>query len=209
MHVSSSSYDMHVSSSSYDMHVSSSSYDMQEGPVGLRVCDRVLTALLYLNDNWLPEHGGYLRLYRPEPGREEEVLLGPSYFSLTHATSYFRHTHASSYFRHTHASSYFRHTHASSYFRHTHASTHTHTLLLGPPYFSAPYTLLLLYYQVSPTSLHPKPESLNRIRMPLVELFASSMCVSCMCVCSIAPARGEEELCSVSFLNHSRLSRRL
>ena len=159
--------------------------------MGLRVCDRVLTALLYLNDNWLPEHGGYLRLYRPEPGREEEVLLGPSYFSLTHATSYFRHTHA------------------SSYFRHTHASTHTHTLLLGPPYFSAPYTLLLLYYQVSPTSLHPKPESLNRIRMPLVELFASSMCVSCMCVCSIAPARGEEELCSVSFLNHSRLSRRL
>jgi hypothetical protein len=59
--------------------------------VGLRVCDRELTALLYLNDNWLPEHGGYLRLYRPEPGREEEVLLGASYFRHTHGTS--THTH--------------------------------------------------------------------------------------------------------------------
>ncbi len=44
--------------------------------LGLRVCDRVLTDLIYFNDNWLPEHGGYLRLYRPEPGREEEGLLG-------------------------------------------------------------------------------------------------------------------------------------
>jgi Rps23 Pro-64 3,4-dihydroxylase Tpa1-like proline 4-hydroxylase len=59
--------------------------------VGLRVCDRELTALLYLNDNWLPEHGGYLRLYRPEPGREEEVLLGASFFRHTHGTN--THTH--------------------------------------------------------------------------------------------------------------------
>ena len=44
--------------------------------MGLRVCDRVLTALLYLNQDWLPEHGGCLRLYRPEPGREEEILQG-------------------------------------------------------------------------------------------------------------------------------------
>jgi Rps23 Pro-64 3,4-dihydroxylase Tpa1-like proline 4-hydroxylase len=47
----------------------------REGPVGLRVCDRVVTALLYFNKDWTPEDGGYLRLYRPELGREEEVLL--------------------------------------------------------------------------------------------------------------------------------------
>ena len=61
--------------------------------MGLRVCDRELTALLYLNDNWLPEHGGYLRLYRPEPGREEEVLLGASNLLLpTHTRHLYTHT---------------------------------------------------------------------------------------------------------------------
>jgi len=47
----------------------------KEGTVGLRVCDRVITALLYFNHDWKEEDGGYLRLYRPEEGREEEVLL--------------------------------------------------------------------------------------------------------------------------------------
>ena len=46
----------------------------REGPEGLRVCDRVVTALLYFNRDWKEEDGGYLRLYDPEPGREEQVL---------------------------------------------------------------------------------------------------------------------------------------
>ena len=36
---------------------------------------RVTTALLYFNRGWTQADGGYLRLYRPEEGREEEVLL--------------------------------------------------------------------------------------------------------------------------------------
>lgn len=46
----------------------------QEGPPGLRICDRAVTALLYFNKDWKEENGGYIRLYHPEPGREEEVL---------------------------------------------------------------------------------------------------------------------------------------
>ena len=30
----------------------------KDGPVGLRVCDRVITALLYFNKDWKPDDGG-------------------------------------------------------------------------------------------------------------------------------------------------------
>ena len=30
----------------------------KDGPVGLRACDRVITALLYFNTDWKPDDGG-------------------------------------------------------------------------------------------------------------------------------------------------------
>ena len=35
----------------------------QEGPVGLRACDRVFTCILYLNEEWVEAHEGCLRIF--------------------------------------------------------------------------------------------------------------------------------------------------
>ena len=35
----------------------------EEGPVGLRACDRVFTCILYLNDEWEAPHEGCLRIF--------------------------------------------------------------------------------------------------------------------------------------------------
>jgi hypothetical protein len=51
-----------------------------DGPPGLRTGDRALTAIVYLNPSWQPEHGGELRLWPPEasingaPSSAEEHL---------------------------------------------------------------------------------------------------------------------------------------
>lgn len=39
------------------------------------MCDRVVTALLYFNKDWTEEDGGYIRLYSPEEGKQEEALV--------------------------------------------------------------------------------------------------------------------------------------
>jgi hypothetical protein len=46
------------------------------GPPGQRVCDREVTAIVYLNEHWgsATEHGGYLRIHHPhEDGAYTDV----------------------------------------------------------------------------------------------------------------------------------------
>ncbi|KIY91652.1 hypothetical protein MNEG_16311 [Monoraphidium neglectum] len=42
----------------------------RDGPPGLRVADRAVTAILYLNPAWGPGDGGQLRLWRPSSGND-------------------------------------------------------------------------------------------------------------------------------------------
>lgn len=46
----------------------------EEGEVGSRSMDRRLTALLYLNLRWVPEHGGCVRLYEQDGGGQTAPL---------------------------------------------------------------------------------------------------------------------------------------
>jgi predicted 2-oxoglutarate/Fe(II)-dependent dioxygenase YbiX len=47
--------------------------DTRAGPSGWRPCDRSVTAILYLNEQWRPEHGGELRLWPPSGGPALDV----------------------------------------------------------------------------------------------------------------------------------------
>jgi hypothetical protein len=49
----------------------------REGPPGLRTGDRELTAILYLNPDWVPAHGGQLRLWPPAGGGGDFEDLPP------------------------------------------------------------------------------------------------------------------------------------